>query len=92
MDHYRYFTAFNPKTRETSVVNTFYWSKSNHFSTPRISNEEQLVVAAKNLVSVLKDRPLSYISDQNLKSKVDLLCNIFKETAKNIITSKLLLI
>ena len=89
MDHYRCFTVFNPKTRGIAIASTFHWSESNRFSVPRISKEEQLVVAAKNLTSALKDGPLPCIPNQNLKSKIDLLCNIFKEASENIITTKL---
>ena len=81
--------SIQPKTRGIAIVNTFHWSESNRFSVPRISKEEQLVVAAKNLTSALKDGPLPCIPDQNLKSKIDLLCDIFKEASENIITTKL---
>ena len=46
-------------------------------------------MVAKNLTSALKDGPLLYIPDQNLKSKINLLYDIFKEIAKNIVTCKL---
>ena len=89
MDHCRCFTIFNPKTRGTSIVNTFHWSESNRFSVPRITPEEQIVTAAKNLATAIKSGPLLNIPSPTLQTDIDKLCKIFQETADRISTTKL---
>ena len=88
MEHYRCFTVYNPKTRGTSIVNTFHWSESNRFSAPRITPEEQIVTAAQNLTTAIKDGPLCNIPTST-QSNINKLCEIFKEASEHIITTKL---
>ena len=62
----------------------------NSISMPKIINEEQIVIAAKDLSYTLKNSSLINLPDQNLYSKVDQLCDIFNAIAENIITKKLI--
>ena len=89
MDHYRCFTVFNPKTKKSSIVNTFHWSECNKFSCPKITSEEQITNAAKELAQAIKSKSFLHLPDKNLRTKVEDLCTIFQETADNIITKKL---
>ena len=89
LDHYRCFTVHNPKTRKTSIVNTFHWSECNRFSCPKITAEEQIVTAAKDLSQAIKTNKFLHLPDKNLQSDVEKLCTIFQEATDNIITKKL---
>jgi len=89
MEHYRCFTVYNPKTRKSSVVNTFHWSECNRFNCPKITAEEQIATAAKDLAQAIKTKSFLHLPDKHLRSRVEDLCTIFQQTADNIITTKL---
>ena len=89
MDYYRCFTAFNPKTRKSSIINTFYWSESNRFSYPKITTEEQIATTAKYLAQAIKSKSYLYLLNKNLQSNIEKLCTIFQATVDNLVTKKL---
>jgi len=89
IDHYRFFTAHNPKTRKSSIVNTFHWTEYNQFSCPKITAEEQIVTAAKDITQAIKTKTFLHLPDKSLQSNVEKLCTIFQEATDNIITKKL---
>ena len=64
IDHYRFFTAHNPKTRKSSIVNTFHWTEYNQFSCPKITAEEQIVTSAKDLTQAIKTKTFLHLPDK----------------------------
>ena len=89
MDHCRCFTVFNPKTRKSSIVNIFHWSECNRFSCPKITSEEQIATAAKDLAQAIKSKFFLHLPDKNLRTNVEKLCTMFEEASENIIVKKL---
>jgi len=87
-DHYRCFTVFNPKTKSTTIANQFHWAKSNRFTFPRITPEEQVTKAALDLTKAIKQYPIALLLDNGLKSKIDKLCTIFQEATDKITSNK----
>ena len=69
-------------------MNQFYWSELNQFVSLRITPKEQITSAAYELSKALRDQSLVLLLHDNLHSKINDLCDIFKAATKNILLNK----
>ena len=86
IDHYRFFTVFNPKTKGISIASTFYWSQCNRFIAPKITPEEQLTTAAPKISKALKQNAPLILPDEPLQQNIEKLCSMFKDQVESITT------
>lgn len=89
MNNYRCVNVYVLNTNAMITVDTFHYLEDNYFKLPKITNEEQMVTAAKDLVTSLKNSNVNNLLENNIKDNINILVNLFKNHVDNIVTKKL---
>ena len=85
LEHYRCLKVCNPKTKAVSIAHTFHWSEDNTFTVPKITQEEQVVRAARDLATAIKFNKNLALPQPTWQQNIDKLCSLFNSRADAIL-------
>ena len=84
IDHCRCVEVCNPKTNGTAIADTFKWSDTNPFKNPKTTFEEQLIAAAYDLASAIKNNNLHLLPKHDLRENINQLESLFRNSVEQI--------